>query len=61
MDNTTPKFERVHAPNPIYRILEWNWNEYKTERMVTIGQVFIGTMIAFGLIAAYVFVAWLEG
>ena len=61
MENKELNFERVHAPNPCYRIPEWNWNEYKPERMVTIGQVFIGTMMAFGLIAAYVFVAWLEG
>lgn len=40
------------------------FNEYRRpqgERWVTIGQLVGGTLMAFGLMLAYVFVAWLEG
>lgn len=36
-------------------------HDYKPERLVTIGQLVGGTLMAFGLMLAYVFVAWLEG
>jgi hypothetical protein len=36
-------------------------HDYRPERLVTIGQLVCGTLVGFALIAAYVFVAWLEG
>lgn len=40
-----------------------NIDEYKKTdtRWVTIGQLFAGTMMAFGLVALYVAFAWIEG
>ena len=53
----TIKFERGPAHDHVY------FNEYRNhgERLVTIWQLVGGTMMAFGLMLAYVIVAWLEG
>ena len=54
-------FRREPAVDGIHNDIQVN--EYVPEgtRWVTIGQLFFCTMMAFLLIAAYVFVAWLEG
>lgn len=36
-------------------------HDYKPERLVTIGQLVLGTLGAFALMAMYVLFAWLEG
>lgn len=63
MDGKEAMFERgLNAPDGIHAHVEFN--EYRPnpdERLVSIGQLFGGTMMVFLLIVAYVFVAWLEG
>lgn len=57
----TIKFHRGPAQDCIHNDIEFNEYHNKGERMVTIGQLVGGTLMAFCLILAYVFVAWLEG
>ena len=52
-------FTRGHADDGIHDYI--TCHDFKPERMVTIGQVFIGTMMAFALVLLYVGFAWLEG
>ena len=55
-------FERgLNAPDGIHPTVEFN--EYRPDgtRWVTIGQLFCGTMLAFGMLLAYIFVGILEG
>lgn len=54
-------FRREPAMDGIHNDIQFN--EYVPEgtMWVTIGQIVGGTLIAFGLMLAYVFVSWLEG
>ena len=62
MTNENLCFQRkTSAPDGIHNDIYFNEYIPDSTRWVTIGQLFIGTMMAFGLIVAYVFVAWLEG
>lgn len=56
------EFERGKpAPDGIHDHVYFNEYHNRGERLVTIGQLVGGTLMAFGLMLAYVFVAWLEG
>lgn len=57
----TIKFHRGPAQDCIHNDIQFNEYRNKGERMVTIGQLVGGTLMAFCLILAYVFVSWLEG
>lgn len=61
MEGQDLTFRREPAVDGIHNDIQFNEYVPDGTRWVTIGQLFIGTMMAFGLIAAYVFVAWLEG
>ena len=62
MTNENLCFQRkTSAPDGIHHKIETNEYVPDGTRWVTIGQLFIGTLIGFALIAAYIFVAWLEG
>lgn len=39
----------------------WEYRRNPDERMVTIGQLFLGTLGAFALMVLYVLFAWIEG
>lgn len=57
----TIKFERGPAQDGTHDHVYFNEYRNRGERLVTIGQLVGGTLMAFGLMLAYVFVAWLEG
>ena len=57
----TIKFERYPAHDGTDDHVYFNEYRNQGERLVTIGQLVGGTLMAFGLMLAYVFVAWLEG
>lgn len=57
----TIKFERGPAQDGTHDHVYFNEYRNHGERLVTIGQLVGGTLMAFGLMLAYVFVAWLEG
>lgn len=57
----TIKFERGPAQDGTHDHVYFNEYHNHGERQVTIGQLVGGTLMAFGLMLAYVFVAWLEG
>jgi hypothetical protein len=59
--NTTVNFQRTPASDGIHRHVYFNECHNNGERLVTVGQLVCGTLMAFFLIMAYVFVAWLEG
>lgn len=60
MNKETPKFEKIHAPDCVFRT-DLIFNEWEpVKRTITIGELFIGTMIAFGLIGMYLLVGMLE-
>lgn len=54
-------FRREPAVDGIHNDIQFNEYVPDGTRWVTIGQLFGGTMMAFLLVVAYVFVAWLEG
>ena len=62
MTNENLCFQRkTSAPDGIHDDIQFNEYVHDGARWVTIGQLFAGTMMVFLLVAAYVFVAWLEG
>ena len=62
MDGKEVMFERgLNAPDGIHAHVEFNEYRPGDTRWVTIGQLFGGTMIAFGLIMAYIVVGMMEG
>ena len=62
MTNENLCFQRkTSAPDGIHNDIQFNEYVHDSTRWVTIGQLFGGTMMAFLLIVAYVFVAWIEG
>ena len=55
----TIKFERGPAQDGIHDYI--TCNDYTPERWITVGQLIGGSFVTVGLLAAYAFVAWLEG
>lgn len=59
--NTTINFQRTPASDGIHRHVYFNEYVPDGTMWVTVGQLLLVTLAPFVLIAAYAFVAWLEG
>lgn len=59
--NTNINFTRAPASDGIHRHVYFNEYRNNGERMATIGQLFIGTLFTFALVALYVGFKYLEG
>lgn len=59
--NTTVNFTRAPAQDGIHRHVYFNEYKRKDERLVSIGQLLLGTFFTFTLVALYVGFKYLEG
>lgn len=59
--NTTINFQRTPAQDEIHRHVYFNEYDRKDERLVSIGQLLIGTFFTFALVVLYVGFKYLEG
>lgn len=59
--NTTINFQRAPAQDGIHRHVYFNEYDRKDERLVSIGQLLLGTFFTFALVALYVGFKYLEG
>lgn len=59
--NTTINFQRTPAQDGIHRHVYFNEYDSKDERLVSIGQLLLGTLFTFALVALYVGFKYLEG
>lgn len=58
---TTINFTRAPAQDGIHRHVYFNEYKRKDERLVSIGQLVLGTLFTFALVALYVGFKYLEG
>jgi hypothetical protein len=59
--NTTINFQRTPASDGIHRHVYFNEFNPKDERLVSIGQLLLGTLFTFALVALYIGFKYLEG